>query len=243
MIVGASSGIGAGVARRMAAEGAQLCVADIAVDAAAALCAELGGGSFAVPIDIANEASVTEAFAAALAGLGRLDGVHLNAADLRTIFADSNVLDLDMAVFDRTISVNLRGHFLCTRAALPLLLAAGGGTIVYTSSDAAVAGEPERPCYAASKSGLNALMRHVASRWGKDGITANCVAPGFVMTPEMIASGAVEPAWIDHCVAETRSTRVGSVEDIAGMTAMLFSEDGRWINGQVLHVNGGSLLR
>lgn len=241
-LIGGASGIGASTAERLIAEGARVMIGDIAVAGAQALAKRLGDQAAAVAIDIADEVSVAAATDTALAWLGRLDGVHVNAADLRVIFDDSNALDVDLAVFDRTIAVNLKGHLLCTRAVLPHLLASGGGSIVYTSSSAAIAGEAERPSYAASKAGLNALMRHVASCWGKDGITANCIAPGFVMTPELIAGGSVDPDWIAQCVAETRSTRVGSAADIAGVAAMLLSEDGRWINGQTIHVNGGSLL-
>lgn len=245
MVIGAGTGIGAATVARLCAEGARVCAADVNLPAAQAVAERmtaLGHDAFAVAIDIIDEASVQAAFADAIAWLGGLDGVHVNAADLRTIFADSNALEVDLAVFDRTIAVNLRGHLLCTRAALPHLLAAGGGALVYTSSDACDSGEPERPSYAMSKSGLNGLMRHVASRWGSQAITANAVAPGFVMTPEMIAGGQVPPEWIDHCLARTRSTRLGKAEDIAGVVAMLLSEDGRWINGQVFHVNGGALL-
>jgi len=246
IVVGAGSGIGAATVERLCAEGARVCVADINLGAAEAVAARMtqaGYEASAVAVDITDEASVGAAFAVAVERLGRLDGAHINAADLRTIFADSDALTVDLAVFDRTISVNLRGHLLCTRAALPHLLAAGGGALVYTTSGACDSGEPERPSYAMSKSGLNALMRHVASRWGKDAITANAVAPGFVMTPEMIAGGQVPPDWIDHCIAATRSTRLCKAQDIAGVVAMLLSEDGRWINGQVFHVNGGALLK
>lgn len=245
IVVGAGTGIGAATVERLCAEGARVCVADVNLAAAQTLAermAAAGHEAHAIEVDIAQEEAVIACFADALARLGGLDGVHVNAADLRTIFADTDALSLDLATYDRTMAVNLRGHLLCTRAALPHLLESRHGAIVYTSSGASVAGEPERPSYAASKSGLNALMRHVASKWGKQGLTANCVAPGFVMTPEMIAGGAVPPDWIDHCIAETRSTRLGKVEDIAAMVALLLSEDGRWINGQVIHVNGGALL-
>lgn len=242
LIVGAGTGIGAATARRLVREGARVCVADINLAAARGVAAELGAAAHAVAIDIADEDAVQAAFADASAWLGRLDGVHVNAADLRVIFEDTDALDLDLAVFDRTLAVNLRGHLLCTRAALPHLLAAGGGALVYTSSGASHAGDGQRPAYAASKSGLNALMRHVATRWGSAGIRANCVAPGFVMTPEMEAGGQVPQALIDGFLARTPSTRVGAADDIAAMVALLLSGDGAWVNGQVIHVNGGSLM-
>lgn len=245
IVVGAGTGIGAATVERLCSEGARVCVADMNLPAAQAVVRRMSDAGYeahAIEVDIADEAAVDACFAQAVSRLGRLDGAHINAADLRTIFLDSDALSLDLATFDRTIAVNLRGHLLCTRAALPALIKSEHAAIVYTSSGASVAGEPERPSYAASKSGINALMRHVASKWGKQGVTANCVAPGFVMTPEMIAGGAVPPEWIDHCIAETRSTRLGNAEDIAAMVALLLSEDGRWINGQVIHVNGGALL-
>ena len=183
IVVGSATGIGTATVHRLAAEGAHVCAADIdmagAVTVADAVAAA-GGKAFATEIDIADEAAVSRGFAEAIARLGGLDGAHINAADLRTIHADSNARDVDLAAFDRTIAVNLRGHLLCTRAALPHLLASEHGAIVFTSSGAADAGESQRPAYAAAKSGLNALMRHVASCWGRDGLTANCVAPGFV---------------------------------------------------------------
>ncbi|HEY4546285.1 MAG TPA: SDR family oxidoreductase [Pedomonas sp.] len=246
IVIGSGTGIGAATVRRLAAEGARVCAADINLPAAQAVAAEIaeaGGDAFAVAIDIADEASVNTAIAAAVERLGGLDGAHINAADLRVIFQDSDALDVDMAVFDRTLTVNLRGHMLCTRAVLPHLLKRGGGSIVYTTSTAADAGEATRPSYAVSKSGLNALMRHVASRWGREGITANCVAPGFVITAEMEAGGQVPKDFLDYAQAHTPSTRLGRSEDIAAMAALLLSEDGRWINGQVCNVSGGSLMR
>jgi NAD(P)-dependent dehydrogenase (short-subunit alcohol dehydrogenase family) len=246
IVIGSGTGIGAATVRRLCSEGARVCAADINVAAAEAVAAEIasgGGEAFAVPIDIVDEASVRDAVATAVGRLGRLDGVHINAADLNVIMRDSDALDEGLDVFDRTLSVNLRGHFLCTRAVLPHLLKAGEGAIVYTSSGAADIGEQTRPAYAMSKSGLNALMRHVASRWGREGITANCVAPGFTITAEMEAGGHVPKDLTEFMLTKTPHRRIGRSEDIAGVVAMLLSEDGRWINGQVYNVNGGALMR
>ncbi len=246
IVIGSGTGIGAATVRQLAAEGAHVCAADINIDAATKVAEEIsaaGGRAFALPMDIADESSVNEAVGLAVAELGGLDGAHVNAADLRVIFEDSDALAEDLAVFDRTLQVNLRGHLLCTRAVLPHLLQRGEGAIVYTSSSAADVGENTRPAYAAAKSGLNALMRHVASRWGRQGITANCVAPGFVFTPELQASGQVPQELLDGMLARVPGTRLGTVEDIAGVVALLLSEQGRWINGQVYNVNGGALMR
>jgi len=246
MVIGSGSGIGAATVRRLAREGARVCAADINLAGAQAVAADVvanGGEAFAVAIDLADENSVNAAVATAVERLGGLDAAHVNAADLQTIMQDSDALTVDLAVFDRTLAINLRGHLLCTRALLPHLLARGAGAIVYTSSGAADAGEPVRPAYAASKSGLNALMRHVAARWGREGICANVVAPGFTVTPEMKTSVHLTQELLDHMASRVPARRLGRPEDIAGVVAMLLSEDGRWINGQVYNVNGGSLMR
>jgi NAD(P)-dependent dehydrogenase (short-subunit alcohol dehydrogenase family) len=246
IVVGAGTGIGAATARRLASEGARVCLADINTAAAGAVADELaaqGRDAFATAIDLADEASVAPAIDSAAERLGGLDGAHINAADLQVIFADSDALEVDLAVFDRTLQVNLRGHLLCTRAVIPHLLAAGEGAIVYTSSSASDAGEATRPSYAVSKAGVNALMRHVASRWGRKGITANCVAPGFTVTPEMKSSGRLPEGLEEAMLAHTRHRRLGTAEDIAGVVAMLLSEDGKWVTGQVYSVNGGALMR
>lgn len=140
IVIGSATGIGAATVQRLVEEGAHVCAADINLEGAERLAGQVGGDSFAVPVDIADEASVGIAVARAVEELGGLDGVHINAADLRVIFQDSNALDVDLAVFDRTIAVNLRGHLLCTRAVLPHLLASQAGAIVYTSSGSARGG-------------------------------------------------------------------------------------------------------
>lgn len=247
IVFGSATGIGAATVRRLAEEGAQVCAADINIDGAKKVAEEAGGATFAVHVDIADEASVQQATAAAVDRFGGLDGAHINAADLRVIMEDSDALAIDLATFDRTITVNLRGHLLCTRAILPHLVASGEGAIVYTSSGAAHGAEPTRPCYAMAKAGLNALMRHVAARWGKEGVTANVLAPGFTVTGEMKAqmdANAEEARkWADYYMARTPHTRLGTSEDHAGVVAMLLSQDGRWINGGIFDVNGGSLMR
>lgn len=253
VIVGSATGIGAAVARRVASERAIVCLADVDFTAAEGVADTLiqqGCRAFAVPIDISDEDSVKQAFAGAIKELGGLDAVHVNAADMRALASDSDVLAEDLEIFDRIIRVNLRGHFLCTRAALPAILEAGGGAIVYTSSGSADVGEPVRPAYAVSKSGLHALMRHVASRWGRDGVTANAIAAGFTMTPERRAklaagkgAGNASEALMDELRKRTPSPRFGEVDDHASMVALLLSEEGKWINGQVIHINGGSFMR
>lgn len=170
-----------------------------------------------------------------------MDAVHVNAGDMGSLRKDTNVVDIDLATWDRTIAVNLRGHMLVSRHSIPALLARGGGSIVYTSSIASFTGEPQRPAYAATKAGINALARHVASGWGNDGIRANAITPGLILTDE-IRQGA-DPKMLDGMLRRTRSPRLGEARDISGMVAYLMSDDGAWINGQVVNVDGGTVLR
>lgn len=243
-VVVGGGGIGGASARRLAAAGARVVIGDLDAGNAAAIAAQItkaGGDAQGLRCDIAEEASVAALVQAAVARYGGLDLMHVNAADLRVIAQDSNAVDVDLGVFERTLAVNLRGHLLCTRQAIPQMLSRGGGALVYTSSNSAFIGESERPCYAMAKAGINALMRHVASRWGRQGIRANAVAPGLVLNkdnPKLIPEDVKTAA-----LAGTRSTRLGTPDDIAAMVVHLLSDDGAWINGQVISVDGGWTMR
>ena len=244
VIAGAATGIGKATAIRLGEEGTHLVLGDInvaGIDAVAAAVNAAGGKAVAAHCDISDDASVKALVDLAVKTYGGLDLMHANAADLKVVLSDTTAVDVALEVFDRTIAVNLRGHLLCTRHAIPEMLKRGGGAIVYTSSAASYAGEPERVSYAVSKSGINALMRHVASRWGKEGIRANAIAPGVVIT-EATATGIPEEMK-QMVLAMSRSTRLGEPRDIAAMVAMLLSDDGEWINGQVIAVDGGVFLR
>ena len=246
VVAGGGSGIGAATAVRLAEEGASVVVGDLVGDNAEAVAAGIrttGGRAVSAQFDISVDDSVAALVAVAVAQFGGLDALHANAADLSeaVIMQDSDAVAVDLGVFDRTIAVNLRGHLLCTRHAIPLLLERGGGTIIYTSSAAGHVGEPQRPSYGISKSGINALMRHVSARWGREGIRANCVAPGMVLTKTIRDNS--EQEFRDYALSLGRSPRLGEPEDIAAAVAFLMSDDASWITAQVISVDGGSTVR
>ncbi len=246
VVAGGAGGIGTATSLRLAEEGASVVVGDLNADAATEVAGKIttaGGRATGVPVDVSDEGSVRALIDAAVSTYGGIDGLHANAADLSpgNIRRDSNVVDVPLEVFDHTIAVNLRGHLLCVRHAIPKMLERGGGAIVFTASAAAFIGEPERPSYAVAKAGLCALARHIASRWGRQGIRANAVAPGLVVTPT-IAAGSTDE-FKAAALARSRSTRLGAPEDIAAMVALLMSDDGAWINGQAISVDGGAVLR
>ena len=243
LVAGGGSGIGRATARRLVAEGSRVVIGDLNAENASEAADELGDAATAVEFDIADEQSVDQLVTQTIDRLGGLDLVHVNAADLSadTIGRDTDIVDVDLAVFDRTIAVNLRGHVLVARRALPELLLAGQGAVVFTSSAAAFVPLESRPSYGTSKAGLGALTRHLAARWGKDGIRANAVAPGYVVTEAMASRPA--SAVRDHAMSQVHSTRLGTPDDIAAAVAFLLSDDGEWINGQVLNVDGGTTMR
>jgi NAD(P)-dependent dehydrogenase (short-subunit alcohol dehydrogenase family) len=246
VVAGGAGGIGTATSVRLAEEGARVVVGDLDEQLALGVAEEIarrGGAAIPHPCDISVEDDVAGLIARAVDEYGGVDILHANAADLSpgTIGEDSDVAQIDLEVFDRTMRVNMRGHFLCARHVIPELLKRGGGAVVFTSSAAAFAGEPERPAYAMAKSGNHALVRHIASRWGKDGIRANAVAPGLVLTASVRDSLNAE--FREQVLRLSRSPRLGTPEDIAAMVAFLASDDGEWINGQVFDVDGGAILR
>jgi NAD(P)-dependent dehydrogenase (short-subunit alcohol dehydrogenase family) len=244
VIAGGATGIGAATSVRLADEGVSVVVGDINIQAALSVAGRIvaaGGKAVAVEFDISDDASVKNLVEIAVETYGGIDCMHANAADLSLCLSDSDAVDLSLDIWDRTMAVNLRGHLLCTRHAIPALLKRGGGSMIYTSSGAAYVGEPVRVAYAVAKSGINALMRHVASAWGKQGIRSNAIAPGLVMTDGALQNMPKERQ--DEMLALGRSVRLGSPADIASTVAMLMSDDGEWINGQVISVDGGITMR
>ncbi len=240
LIGGGATGIGAETAHRLCAEGARVAIGDLNLEGAretAQACVDAGGDAVAFHYDQADESSINALAQQAVDHFGQLNGVFANAADLKTVLEDGDMLSNDIGIWERTLQVNVTGTAMIVRATLPHLLAAGGGPIVCTSSGASTIGEAERPAYAASKAGVNAICRHVASRWGKEGIRCNSIAPGLVVTPQL--ADQMPPEVLEQWLKGVPAPRHGTAEDIAATVAFLLSDDGEWVNGQTWHVNGG----
>jgi NAD(P)-dependent dehydrogenase (short-subunit alcohol dehydrogenase family) len=245
VIAGGATGIGAATAGRLAAEGVLVVVGDVSGDGAEATAQAIragGGSAAAVAFDLADTDSVRALIDSAVAEFGGLDLLFNVGSDMSLLRGDTDVVDIDFEVWDRTMTVTLRGYVASMKYAIPAMLARGGGAIVNMSSAAAFIGEPTRPAYATAKAGIGALTRHVASRWGKDGIRCNAVAPGFTGT-DVMRSIAQWPELEAAALRGTRSTRVGHPDDIAAMVAFLMSDEGAWVNGQVINIDGGAVLR
>lgn len=244
IIVAGGGGIGDELARRYAVEGASVVLGDLNGEAArdiAATITDAGGAAIGIELDGGDDESVRSAVALAQDRFGGLDGFHANFASFADGESSADILDLPLDILDEVMRVNARGFVLCTRHAVPAMLARGGGAMVYTSSDAAFAGEVVRCAYAMSKAAGHALMRHVARRFGPEGIRANVIAPGVIAHPRFYE--ALDAATIAHLEGTNPLHRLGSPADIAAMSALLMSDEGRFITGQVLSVDGGNQMR
>jgi NAD(P)-dependent dehydrogenase (short-subunit alcohol dehydrogenase family) len=248
LVAGGASGIGAETARRLAASGTAVAVADVLVDRAGVVVAEIaaaGGVAVAQPLDIADEAAVRACFEAVRGALGPVTLLVNCAADLGTPTAAADgryaIGELPLDAFDRAVSVGLRGTALTIRAALPDMIEAGGGAIVNISSAAAFLGEPVRAGYAVAKAGVNALTRHVASAYGRQGVRANAIAPGFTRTASALASSSER--FVQQAARHNPTGRLGEPADIAAVVTFLLSQEAAWVNGQVISVDGGLTMR
>src|SRR5438876_3463684 len=184
IVTGAGSGIGEATARLMAREGASVVVADINGTEAERVAGELGS-AMAAEVDVSDEPSVVRMIETAIESFGGLDVLHNNATDSSVNAVDTDIVTLDMAVFDRLVAVNLKGQFMGCKHAIPHMLARGGGSIVNTASVDGFVGRGVRAAYGASKAGAVLSAKSVASQCGSRGIRCNALAPGLVLTPAL----------------------------------------------------------
>lgn len=244
IVVAGAGGIGDELARRYSGEGASVVLGDIDGDRAVATAeaiAQTGATIVGTRLDGADDASIAAIVALARSRFGGLDGFHANYAGFVEGDSLHDVTSIPMEDFDEVWNVSARGFVLCTRHAVPAMLERGGGSMVYTSSDAAFMGETVRVAYAMSKAALTALARHVARRFGPQGIRCNVICPG------VIAHGRFDEVMPPEVVAQFRKGtlvgRLGRPGDIAAMAALLMADEGSYITGQVISVNGGSNMR
>ena len=261
LVTGAGSGIGQGIARRFAAEGATVVVNDVTIDSAKRTTEELGAPAHPVAADVSDRGQVDAMYdeiddrfggldvlvnnaGVAESAPGEMDRVGETASKIMAEAMSGGPRETHWDMFPtitdeswhRMIGIHLSGTFFNMRAALPRMIERGGGAVVNISSEAARVGTPGTAHYSAAKAGILGLTRCVAAEVGSQGVRVNAILPGVIDTP---ASQKGDPALVAMLMANAALRRIGTPDDIAGAALFLASDASSYMTGQSVGVNGG----
>ncbi|ASN19960.1 SDR family NAD(P)-dependent oxidoreductase [Arthrobacter sp. YN] len=237
LVTGAGSGIGLAIAQRFVYEGATVYFADINTAAAEKAAADTGAArAYALQVDISDEESVAGAYAT-IGANGTLDIVVANAG-VQLFGQDAKVGDLDLTVWEKTVSINQRGTFLTLKHAVRAMETRGGSIICTGSPTAIVACGQTFTAYTSSKAGVHGLARVVAADYAHTGIRVNTVVPGYTETP-LVQAIAQDPASRAGLVDSTMLGRPGTVTDVEGIMVFLASDESAYATGGIFTVDGG----
>lgn len=240
VITGAASGIGAGTARLFVAEGARVVVADMQGDAGRALVAELGDRARFAEVNVLDEAQVAAAVDLAVAEFGRLDVMFNNAG---IVGAVGRISETTVEAWDNTINILLRGVFFGVKHAARVMLPQESGVIINTSSTAGVMGGLGPHAYTAAKHAVIGLTKSVANELAPNGIRVNAISPGNTVTAMTASVASGDPNDLETTTRRLASTSplgyAGMPGDIAAAALFLASDDGRFVSGHTLVVDGG----
>jgi 3-oxoacyl-[acyl-carrier protein] reductase len=235
LVTGASGGIGGAIARTLARRGAVVALSGTRVDALEALAAEIGGSARVVPADLGAEGAVAALARTAEEQMGGIDILVANAGVTR----DGLLLRMSDEDWRQVIDINLTSAFQLIRASLRGMMKKRWGRIVGITSVVGVTGNPGQVNYAASKAGMIGMIKAVGHEVASRGITANCVAPGFIET-EM--SGALPEQRRQAILDAVPIGRLGTPDDVAACVLFLVSDEAAYVTGQTVHVNGGMAM-
>lgn len=236
IVTGGSKGIGKGIARVFAAQGAKVMVVSRTIADAEACAAEIGGGASAFSADVADWASSVEMAKVAADRHGGIDILCANAG----VYPQTSIEDMDPAEWDLVMNTNLKGNFLSVKACLPYMKQSDQGRVVLTSSiTGPVTGFPGWSHYGASKSGQLGFLRTACIELAKHAITMNAVLPGNIITEGLEGLGE---EYLNTMAASIPLKKLGVVEDIGNAVLFLASKEAGYITGQTIIVDGGQIL-
>ena len=241
LVTGAATGLGLAMAKKLATEGARVVIADIREPerGVAALASE-GLQAMAISVDVASEESVAAATQQVVERFGRLDILVNNAAISQEIKL-TPFEKISRSEFERMLSVNTIGVFLCCKAAAPIMRARKYGRIINITSGTAFKGAPFMLHYVASKGAVISMTRALAKEFGADNVLVNAVAPGYTLSEGNLANEEFLAVYRKAAIETRAIPRDAYPDDISGAVAFLASDDAGFITGQILAVDGGSV--
>ena len=234
LVTGATGGIGGAIARALHAQGARVAVSGTRREVLDALAAELGGAPV-LPCDLADKDAVEALVPAAEAAMGQVDILVANAG----ITKDNLFVALKDEDWDQVINVNLTSTFRLARAAVKTMMRRRFGRVIGITSVVGVTGNPGQSNYTAAKAGMIGMFKSIGKEYAKRGVTANCVAPGFIATP---MTDKLNDKQREGILGRVPAGRLGTGDDVAAAAVYLASDEAAYVTGQTLHVNGGMAM-
>ncbi len=235
LVTGATGGLGGSIARALHKQGATVAISGTRKEVLDALAGELKERVHVLPCDLSNKDQVEALVPQAEAAMTKLDILVANAG----VTKDNLFVQMSDEDWDTVININLTATFRLSRAAMKTMMRRRHGRIIGITSVVGVTGNPGQGNYTAAKAGMIGMMKSIAKEYAKRGVTANCVAPGFVATP---MTDKLNDKQREAIMAMVPANRLGTPDDIAAAVVYLASDEAAYVTGQTLHVNGGMAM-
>lgn len=235
LVTGATGGLGGAIARALHKQGATVAISGTRKDVLDALAGELKDRVHVLPCDLSDKDQVEALVPQAEAAMEKLDILVANAG----VTKDNLFVQLRDEDWDSVININLTATFRLSRAAMKTMMRRRFGRIIGITSVVGVTGNPGQGNYTAAKAGMIGMMKSIAKEYAKRGVTANCVAPGFVATP---MTDKLNEKQREAIMTMVPANRLGTPDDIAAAVVYLASDEASYVTGQTLHVNGGMAM-